>query len=203
MIYFIADTHFGHESVIRFCDRPFACAKEMDEEMIRRWNDRVRGNDTVYIIGDMFLHCSCAEDILKRLKGKKRLIIGNHDASWLRTLDAERYFLSVDHYLEINDAQRSLTLCHYPLLTWKHAMRSYMIHGHIHNDTSLDFWPLIAARDRVLNAGADLHAFMPVTFEELLENNRRFKQAHAGAGLDSFDVKYTDEGKENGKEKGL
>lgn len=52
-------------------------------------------------------------------------------------------------------------------------MRSYMIHGHIHNDTSADFYPLIAARENVLNAGVDINGFRPVTFEELLENNRR------------------------------
>ena len=54
-------------------------------------------------------------------------------------------------------------------------MRTFMIHGHIHNDTKADFWPLIAARDNVLNAGADINDFMPVTFDEMLENNRRFK----------------------------
>ena len=50
MIYFTADTHFGHENVIRFCDRPFSSANEMDEAMIANWNARVRGNDTVYIL---------------------------------------------------------------------------------------------------------------------------------------------------------
>lgn len=54
-------------------------------------------------------------------------------------------------------------------------MRTYMIHGHIHNDTKADFWPLIAACDNILNAGADINGFMPVTFDEMLENNRRFK----------------------------
>ena len=54
MIYFTADTHFGHNNVIQFCDRPFASVEEMDEAMIQNWNERVTGNDTVYILGDMF-----------------------------------------------------------------------------------------------------------------------------------------------------
>ena len=87
MIYFTADTHFGHYNVIRFCDRPFASAEEMDEAMIQNWNDRVTGNDTVYILGDMFFRSTNAEEILKRLKGKKRLIVGNHDGSWMTKFD--------------------------------------------------------------------------------------------------------------------
>lgn len=50
MIYFTADTHFGHESVIRFCSRPYATAAEMDEALIENWNSRVKGNDTVLIL---------------------------------------------------------------------------------------------------------------------------------------------------------
>ena len=52
-----------------------------------------------------------------------------------------------------------------------------MIHGHIHNDTTSDFFPLLAIRDRALNAGVDINGFRPVTFEELVENNRAFKAA--------------------------
>ena len=40
------------------------------------------------------------------------------------------------------------------------------------------FWPLIAARENVLNAGVDLNGFQPVPFDELLENNIRFKEDH-------------------------
>ncbi len=50
MIYFTADTHFGHENVIRFCGRPYATAAEMDEALIENWNSRVKGNDTELIL---------------------------------------------------------------------------------------------------------------------------------------------------------
>ena len=73
---------------------------------------------------------------------------------------------------------RLRTMCHYPLLSWRHSMKTYMIHGHIHNDVTTDFWPLIKCRDRVLNAGVDINGFEPVTIEELIENNRKFKANH-------------------------
>ena len=118
------------------------------------------------------------ERILKQLKGKKRLIIGNHDGSWMSRAELGRYFVSVDKYLETSDGAHALTLCHYPLLTWNHARRSYMIHGHIHANTDADFWPLLRGRNNVLNAGVDINGYAPVPFDELLENNRRFKSEH-------------------------
>ena len=178
MFYFTADTHFGHENCIRMCDRPFETIEEMNETLIENWNRKVKGNDTICIVGDMFFRCEDPEPILRRLYGKKRLIVGNHDSSWMSKCDYEKYFVSVDDFLQISDGKHSLTLCHYPLLTWKHWSRSFMIHGHIHADTRMDFWPCIKARDNVLNAGVDLNNFEPVTFDELLENNRIFKETH-------------------------
>ena len=181
MVYYIADTHFGHENILRLCDRPFDSIEAMNEALITAWNARVTGGDTVYILGDLFYRCADPEPVLRRLKGRKHLIVGNHDASWIGRVDLQKYFVSVDNFLEIHDGVRAITLCHYPLLTWKHKLRTYMIHGHIHRDTASDFFPLLAARERVLNAGVDINGFRPVTFEELAENNRRFKEAWLAA----------------------
>jgi calcineurin-like phosphoesterase family protein len=175
MIYFIADPHFGHENILKLTGRPFASIEEMNEAMIAAWNERVTGTDTVYIVGDLFFRCADPEAILRRLKGRKRLIVGNHDSSWMDKVDLNRYFVSVDDLLVTTDGTRQLTLCHYPLLSWKHQLKSYMIHGHIHTKTDDDFFPLIAARERILNAGADINGLRPVTFEELVANNEAFK----------------------------
>ena len=176
MYYFISDPHFGHENILKMCQRPFESVEDMNEAMIDAWNQRVTGNDTVFILGDLFYRCPDPEPILQRLKGKKRLIIGNHDSSWMDKVDLSSYFVSVDPFLEITDGVRAITLCHYPLLTWKHKLRTYMIHGHIHNDTTSDFFPLLVARERVLNAGVEVNGYRPVTFEELQKNNQAFKQ---------------------------
>lgn len=178
MVLFTGDNHLGHENSIPLCNRPYSTIEQMNSEMIQLWNERVTGNDTVYILGDMFFRCNYAEDILKQLHGKKHLIIGNHDSSWLTKFDATKYFVSINNYLEVSDGQRGLVLCHYPLVTWKHQKRTYMIHGHIHNDTISDYWPLLCSRDRILNAGVDINGFRPVTFDELYENNQRFKQEY-------------------------
>ena len=179
--YFISDTHFWHESALMFDGREhFSSVEEMNETIITNWNSRVKGNDTVYIMGDMFYRADPkdVEAVLGRLKGKKYLVRGNHDGSWLDKVDHTQYFAEVSYMMETTDGQRGLTLCHYPLLIWKHQKKSYMIHGHLHTDTSDDFWPLIRRRDRLLNAAVEINGFMPVTFEELVENNRIFKEQH-------------------------
>ena len=178
MIFYTSDTHFGHENVIGFCNRPFANVKEMNQILIDRWNAKVKGSDTVYVLGDMFFRCPDPETILKQLKGKKRLIIGNHDGSWMTKLNAYDYFVSIDTMLETSVDGYGVAMCHYPLLTWRHQKKTYMIHGHIHNDTESDFWPLIKTRERVLNAGVDVNNFEPVTLEELIHNNSVFKLNH-------------------------
>ena len=78
MVFFTSDTHFDHANIIRFCNRPFATVEEMNEALIANWNRKVHRDDTVYIMGDMFFRTTDPEPILQRLKGKKRLIVGNH-----------------------------------------------------------------------------------------------------------------------------
>ena len=184
MIYFTSDLHLGHKNVIRLCSRPFSSVEEMDAALIENWNRKVRQNDTVYILGDlMFRNEKPPEEYLRQLKGKKHLITGNHDRAWTKKCDLSRFFESVSNLNFISDGKRQLTLCHFPMMSWPHMPRSYMVFGHIHGNTDAEYWPLIAQNEKMLNAGVDINGFAPVTFEEMEENNRRHKQAsHRGDG---------------------
>lgn len=131
---------------------------------------------TVYILGDLlFRNEKPAEEYLKQLKGKKHLIIGNHDRDWVKKCNLKDFFESVNNLHFISDGKRQMTLCHYPMMSWPHMTRCYMVFGHIHGNTDADYWPLIRENDLMLNAGADVNGFAPVTFEEMQENNYRHK----------------------------
>ena len=52
-IYFTADLHFGHRTIIRYDDRPFRTVEEMDAAIIKNWNRKVNKDDVVYILGDI------------------------------------------------------------------------------------------------------------------------------------------------------
>lgn len=178
MIYFTSDQHFGHENILKLCNRPYATIEAMDEALISLWNERVNGNDTVYVLGDLFFRSKNINTVLERLRGKKHLILGNHESSWFSLEKFGHFFVRVESLAEISDGKRGITLCHYPMLAWKHDTKQFMVHGHIHNDTQADYWQWLKSRERILNASVDVNNFRPVTFDELLENNIRWKNEH-------------------------
>lgn len=113
-IHFTADHHFFHDGIIRMCGRPFSSTDEMNETMIERRNAVVHGNDVVYHLGDFAMKGTaegCAA-VFERIKGRKHLIVGNHDkarvtslpwasapqARMLVRVPGEKVPLVLDHY---------------------------------------------------------------------------------------------------------
>jgi calcineurin-like phosphoesterase family protein len=80
MIFFTSDHHFDHANIIKYCNRPFLSVDEMNEEIVKRWNQVVDANDTVYYLGDFSLGKGSVEKFVPRLNGEKYLVMGNHDA---------------------------------------------------------------------------------------------------------------------------
>ena len=175
--YFTADLHLGHANIIKHCDRPFSTVEEMDEHLITAWNSRVRQHDRVYIIGDfMFRNKESPTSYLARLKGKKHLLLGNHDVKWTKKIDMLHHFETVERFIEMSDGQSRVTLCHYPLMSWNHmAKGSYMIHGHIHNNRDAHYFETLKNMPNLLNAGVDINNYFPVKLNELIINNISFK----------------------------
>ena len=80
MNYYISDMHFGHANVIKHDERPFEDVEAMDCAMIERWNGVVDEDDDVYVVGDFCYRSGKTADwYLARLKGRKHLVVGNHD----------------------------------------------------------------------------------------------------------------------------
>ena len=97
----------------------------------------------------------------------------------MKGLDVAKYFETVNEIEETNVEHHKLVLCHYPMMSWNRShYGSYLVFGHIHNDTNLSFWPMIRDNDHMLNAGVDINGFYPVEFRDLIENNARFKAGH-------------------------
>lgn len=130
--FIISDTHFGHENVIKYCNRPFANAKEMDEAMIKNWNEVVSNKDTVIHLGDFGLGSKeYIKSILQRLNGRKILIKGNHD-NWTDEWYREAGFAYVSKFPIVwNDIY---ILSHSPLPPLADKLPFFQYYGHIHTD---------------------------------------------------------------------
>ena len=180
MVLFTSDLHLGHKNILSLCDRPFADVEEMDAAIIENWNKKVNKNDTVYILGDIVWDKNAVAGYMEQLSGKKILVVGNHDLTWSKKEENKKYFEDIVPYLEVSLNKHPITMCHYPMLEWRSSREElgrklgYHVHGHIHNRIS-DEYRQLYLHFNALNAGVDVNGFEPVSFDELLENNMRFK----------------------------
>jgi calcineurin-like phosphoesterase family protein len=131
-VFLVSDTHFGHAGVCRFTRedgvtklRPWDDPNEMDEEMIRRWNDTVRPSDKVYHLGDVVINRK-ALSTLARLNGDKVLIRGNHDI--FRDDEYREHFRELRAYHVMN----GMILSHIPVHEASLGRFGVNIHGHLH-----------------------------------------------------------------------
>lgn len=132
-VFLVSDTHFGHAGVCHFTHpddptvklRPWTDPAEMDEEMVRRWNDRVRPNDKVYHLGDVVINRKALKT-LARLNGDKVLIRGNHDI--FRDDEYREYFRELRAYHVMN----GMILSHIPIHPESLGRFGVNIHGHLH-----------------------------------------------------------------------
>ena len=169
MLYFISDTHFGHESIIRLCNRPFNSVDDMNACMLDNWRKTVGSRDKVYILGDLFYKCKDIGIILKSLTGIKYLILGNHDNTWFHGY--ERYFAEISLVKTTATSRGNAVLCHYPWVSWPNQNKSYMIHGHIHNSVDGECYSYLSGNKRILNASVEINGYKPCTIDELISNN--------------------------------
>jgi calcineurin-like phosphoesterase family protein len=130
-VFLVSDTHFGHAGVCRFLRedgsklRPWTDPDEMDEHMVKAWNERVKPTDKVYHLGDVVINRK-ALSIMRRLNGDKVLIRGNHDIFKLE--DYTPYFRDVRSYHVMN----GMILSHIPLHEESLGRFGVNIHGHTH-----------------------------------------------------------------------
>lgn len=134
MRYFvISDTHFNHSRIIDYCNRPFRTDKEMNEEIIKRWNETVTNNDVIIHLGDFALGSRTeAAEIGKRLNGKKKiLILGNHDNWSEEFYRTECGFHTVSRFPIIYNDFFIMSHAPQPLVETTPYFNFY---GHVHND---------------------------------------------------------------------
>ena len=185
MIYFTADTHFGHKNIINLSRRPFTDLGNMHETLILNWNACVREEDEVYILGDFCYKADAGQvnQILRHLNGTKYLIIGNHDV-YIDDPDFDRSaFGWIRHYHVLDYLGRKFVLFHYPILEWQGFFRGAIhLYGHVHNclKDSEQEKRLAILGAHAVNVGVDVHGYYPVGIDAIL---KRVGAAYDADGL--------------------
>ena len=164
-VFLVSDTHFGHAGVCRFLRedgtklRPWTNPDEMDEHMVKVWNETVKPTDKVYHLGDVVINRKALKT-LARLNGDKVLIRGNHDI--FRDTEYREYFREIRAYHVMN----GMILSHIPIHPESLSRFGTNIHGHLHSnrvmkDSAID--------NRYHCVCVEQTDFKPILFEHVIE----------------------------------
>lgn len=135
----IIDHHFLHPAILRFTDssgnriRPdFDTLEQMHEDMIEKHNSVVKVQDKVYFLGDVtFKVNSEFNNIMSRLNGHKRLIVGNHDR--IKGTDLIRWFEKVELWKIFKEHR--FICSHLPMRKDQFRYKVVAnVHGHLHQN---------------------------------------------------------------------
>jgi len=172
--FLVSDTHFGHTGVCKFTEadgvtkiRPWTDPDEMDEAMVKMWNETVRPNDKVYHLGDVVINRKALKT-LARLNGDKVLIKGNHDI--FRLEEYTPYFRDIRAYHVMNGC----ILSHIPMHESNLGRFGTNIHGHLHTHrvTQQVRWGNTTQFDEVIDPRyhcvcVEQTDFRPILFEDV------------------------------------
>lgn len=185
---YIADLHLFHKNVTgegtNFDNRPFATMEEMNQEIVRRWNQAVSEQDHVYILGDFIWNFKnnkeAALEVVHALNGKLHLIQGNHDYG-IHMPEYRACFREITPYKKIQDSLQGkpqlVILSHYYIPFYEsHYYGSILLHGHSHMSPESELERQITASlvsqgitERIYNVGCmyPYMAYTPRTLEEI------------------------------------
>lgn len=164
-----SDTHFSHCNIIKYANRPFGSVADMNDTIIKNWNDVVSKEDVVYHLGDVgFGNPRIINDILYNLNGNIHLLIGNHEKTVLSNKNSINRFIWIKDYFQMkyfseNEKEYFFVMSHYPFLTWNRChYGSISLHGHSHSIEN-------SKEVKRFDVGVDANKFSPVDIEYIIE----------------------------------
>lgn len=171
-IFVIADLHLGHNNILKFYpDRcPYETIEEHDAWIVNQWNSVVDKRDVVYILGDVAFKKESLK-ILKKMKGQKFLVRGNHDK-----LSTQTY---LDYFVQIYGGfkKKNVWLTHIPMHS--NSLNGLLnVHGHVHKNTIDD--------DRYINVSVEVVNGIPQKLEDIIKRNNQMNKTQKNEMLAPF-----------------
>lgn len=178
-IWMSSDLHFGHNREFLYKPRGFNSIEEHDEIIVQNWNNNIKENDVVFLLGDLMLnnnesgikflnslkgkiyyirgnHCTDARCALYAQETKMIPLAGNFETSWAAVQKINGYTFYLSHYPTITSNVENMA----PLK--KHLI---CLHGHLHDKNKFyQDMPFI------YNVSMDAHNCVPVHFDEVISD---------------------------------
>ena len=129
MIWIITDTHWNHDKIKVYENRP----DDYNELITANWKATVKPTDTVIHLGDVIFNRRYElEGILKSLPGLKMLTVGNHD----RRTGTNSWFLRMGfNYVCKSHTYKNILFSHKPLDLAEYSGVDFNVHGHFHRNS--------------------------------------------------------------------
>ena len=168
--HFYSDPHFGHANIIQFANRPFKDLAEMNAALEANYASVVYDDDHVLWTGDCAWGGYDLAALLKRLPGRKSLVIGNHDKSRRRMLELGFELVADELFFQMGP--QFVEVRHYPP---RHAAPpDDPKHGHVyHRDNAADRFihghthEPGQAYGRRVHVGVDAWDYAPATWADV------------------------------------
>lgn len=176
MIYVCSDLHFNHLNILKYepNSRPFFTIEEMNTEIIKRWNETVDDNDSVWVLGDLAMgRIDAAEALLRQLKGHIHVVRGNHDTP-ARIALYESLGWDVHDIAYLNYKGRFFIMCHFPIASKEFIdmvrvdnSECIILYGHIHHNAPAGYV------DGTFHVGLDTNNLTPVSIEYIWQESNK------------------------------
>lgn len=153
----ISDTHFLHDNIDRYCNRPDG----WQETIIENWNRLIRPEEIVFHVGDLALgKKENIEGLASKLNGRLYLMRGNHDRRSNGFYQRLGITLVPDPHLMNQPSGINLVFSHRPIVPLEPGV--FNLHGHIHNGVA----PELGARQ--VNLCVEVRDYRPWRLGEIL-----------------------------------
>lgn len=164
-IFVISDTHFGHANMLKFTRtngdllREFDDVDHMNETIVNNWNNVVGDDDIIYHLGDVYF--ADGHKVLPRLKGRKRLLVGNHDNP--KSEHLLKHFQKIMLWREF--AEFNCIMTHVPVHESSLYKRKYNLHGHVHAGEHRG----LVQDERYINCCVEVNDYRPRAIEDIMK----------------------------------
>jgi calcineurin-like phosphoesterase family protein len=148
----------------------------MNRVLMDNWNGVVGGMDVVWMLGDFGVARKGAPPlsrIVRDLKGKKILVVGNHDyETYSKYIDWG--FSAVMHEAIVEVSKARVLLRHTPIVGGVKIYDGvdYVLHGHIHQTPTLEVRNATEAF-RQLNVSVEQIKYAPISLEAAVVRVRK------------------------------